>query len=1225
MADFRQARSRISGMLDTARARRPYSQGLADQRVGLKSWLLPTGDIRRLDPHLQQRRQELAQGRYRPGVDWQQYAQPTGWGWGNPLGVRQWFSDPGERKTQTIDRIKQTKTWQELMSDFRRGHLSMDELKAMSPTFDLGQMYRPEELEEAKRTAGVFTRERRLRAGFRRLMAQRLRGRQEAEQAAEDARYTWAPAGRAAAQAQAAAQAEAQPEKTGHEKLAILGWFRDRMNRQFDARLENALESPEAARPFFDQVRQGLEGDGPGFLERLNPLNWGRLAYTQSRAGREHMKSQMAKRLSADDTQMRLFPNRSRSTAGALTRIVGPMGAAGLGGLGAGLAMGDPLTALAGGALTAVQGARQYQRVTDPMTWARAFGSRRPGEEQQSDSDLDFLNDISTLTGPTKTGSEKTASPLGSLIRLARKAGPESVFGKALAKARSAQPELFDQHQRLVGWLAERGRAGKSTDQQLAAVAARLRRRGKSLETGGYGLPGMGEYMAKTDELVEQLSKEFPEFAATIGRRDAGKLVPDDLPGLDHAWQRALYSYKSLLRAWGIDGVPGPPQDVVDKLVAHNPRNADVLSRVVSRNDEISKMKGKANWIINQELAPDDEYLADYAIGLNALARQRLAQLRQLVGDLDFPEGVSSGDLGLSLRGNIQQRKHEARMEALNAVRGRIAAVQEAQGASGAVSNVVGPAQLKGTYPYLPGTPHDPSRYAYKATSKLPSAYGAEEDLWSSGHPEVALGYINHLRGIGGGRLFRFDLPPNKSRLWQPHVGHPVDGVSKELDRISPDDIHTNTHRYGRRSLDRSPVYETVNAAGEMREWPMTEIPLDVVRSFDERGKGFIGVGSGLHGLARLAGVRPSLRRYVPLGADREVRLLTPLDVSPRPGTTITDAMLQPREGTNYTGRFAGPTKTGSDKQAFSSFDAGPVQDDRPYRERVEVYALEDGKVYGGTYQDGTFSGFGGGVDDDDQVSAAAREFAEESGYKVINLQKLDVPAVKTEWREPYPSQKVRDRAKTYRGQRTTFYVGDLDRSGEQDKAEGDDGKSGLQAVRLYTPEGALRTFKGTQQEVANPEIGKLRRARKAVLREIQARLEAEKLEKEGSFDPGAFPYDTDPQDETNERANEFLDSHFSISRGRQAVLDSTNVRPHDKLKMLNALDRGARRENTGERGLLTYRSALSSLVGAGMGFLGASLAAPVLGTSPKQKNRLRIGGSALGAVLNNPWLTRNL
>jgi len=132
-------------------------------------------------------------------------------------------------------------------------------------------------------------------------------------------------------------------------------------------------------------------------------------------------------------------------------------------------------------------------------------------------------------------------------------------------------------------------------------------------------------------------------------------------------------------------------------------------------------------------------------------------------------------------------------------------------------------------------------------------------------------------------------------------------------------------------------------------------------------------------------------------------------------------------------------------------------EEDKPYRNRVDVFAVKDDKVYGGFFNDGAFGVFGGGTDGEKLEDAASREFEEETGYKINNLRKLDIQPVTAEWEKPYKSEKQKERAKHYRGTRTWFYVGELDDSEKEEKAKGDDGKHPLSDIGLVSIDQAIK------------------------------------------------------------------------------------------------------------------------------------------------------------------------
>lgn len=154
----------------------------------------------------------------------------------------------------------------------------------------------------------------------------------------------------------------------------------------------------------------------------------------------------------------------------------------------------------------------------------------------------------------------------------------------------------------------------------------------------------------------------------------------------------------------------------------------------------------------------------------------------------------------------------------------------------------------------------------------------------------------------------------------------------------------------------------------------------------------------------------------------------------------------------------------------------------KPYRNRVEVFALKDGKVYGGFYESGDFGVFGGGTDGEDLESAAAREFEEESGFKIKNLKKLDVDPIEVEWEGEAKSDKQKERKEKYRGTRTWYYCGELDDDGKKDKATGDDGHSGLNNIGLKDVDDMIDNVKSIDAD----DDG--------LIKQNKARLEALKL-----------------------------------------------------------------------------------------------------------------------------------
>ncbi len=106
-------------------------------------------------------------------------------------------------------------------------------------------------------------------------------------------------------------------------------------------------------------------------------------------------------------------------------------------------------------------------------------------------------------------------------------------------------------------------------------------------------------------------------------------------------------------------------------------------------------------------------------------------------------------------------------------------------------------------------------------------------------------------------------------------------------------------------------------------------------------------------------------------------------------------------------------------------------------------------------------------------------------------------------------------------------------------------------------------------------------------------------------------------QTDHNAVAQTFLDQHIPLGRARESISKATNLGIEDKFHMLQSLRREAQQNDTPVDGLLPARKVLPALAGAGLGYLGASLAAPIFSLSPGIQRTIGIGGAALGAVVN--------
>ena len=101
------------------------------------------------------------------------------------------------------------------------------------------------------------------------------------------------------------------------------------------------------------------------------------------------------------------------------------------------------------------------------------------------------------------------------------------------------------------------------------------------------------------------------------------------------------------------------------------------------------------------------------------------------------------------------------------------------------------------------------------------------------------------------------------------------------------------------------------------------------------------------------------------------------------------------------------------------------------------------------------------------------------------------------------------------------------------------------------------------------------------------------------------------------------LGQHASPRYAKRVVQESPNVSFADKYQFINAINQASAQSPAGPGGSVQLSKMLPALAGAGLGWLGASLVAPILGLDPKTKHRLGIGAAALGAVVNSlpQWL----
>lgn len=167
------------------------------------------------------------------------------------------------------------------------------------------------------------------------------------------------------------------------------------------------------------------------------------------------------------------------------------------------------------------------------------------------------------------------------------------------------------------------------------------------------------------------------------------------------------------------------------------------------------------------------------------------------------------------------------------------------------------------------------------------------------------------------------------------------------------------------------------------------------------------------------------------------------------------------------------------------------AEDTRPYRERAELFAMRDGKVYGGLYPDtGSFGVFGGGIDPGETPEQAAlREFQEESGLTATNARLIPIPPLDHEWKPPYDSVKHALRAKTHRGSRTHYVMADLGDFSMRGQAE-----EQRKNERLYDLNEAIALASNVTGSLAAPNA-----KRKQVLEHLLAMQQAQTVKKASS------------------------------------------------------------------------------------------------------------------------------
>lgn len=189
------------------------------------------------------------------------------------------------------------------------------------------------------------------------------------------------------------------------------------------------------------------------------------------------------------------------------------------------------------------------------------------------------------------------------------------------------------------------------------------------------------------------------------------------------------------------------------------------------------------------------------------------------------------------------------------------------------------------------------------------------------------------------------------------------------------------------------------------------------------------------------------------------------------------------------------------------------AEEDRPYRDRVEVFPVRGDKVLGGKYPDGSFAAFGGGIDGKQRAEAAGkREVQEESGRRVEKVERLPVSETAYDWdtrSENHPGmseaqrEKIKKRIEEFRGQKTTYLVADLPKQRPQKHTD----ETSIKNVKMYSIDEAL----AMQEQAAKKARGKKREIAKGRLDALEAVKEIVEEAKEKAAAGKVYRF-TDPQ-----------------------------------------------------------------------------------------------------------------
>lgn len=180
----------------------------------------------------------------------------------------------------------------------------------------------------------------------------------------------------------------------------------------------------------------------------------------------------------------------------------------------------------------------------------------------------------------------------------------------------------------------------------------------------------------------------------------------------------------------------------------------------------------------------------------------------------------------------------------------------------------------------------------------------------------------------------------------------------------------------------------------------------------------------------------------------------------------------------------------------------------KPLRARVETYAFtDDGKVLAGLYPDGSVGVFGGGVDGDTPESAAKKEYREEGGRTLKDVQKIPgAKPLSKKWEDDpsvneSESRKHKERREKFSGSKTIFMMGRVG-----DKAKTVDG-SKLKSVKPRTVDELIQIQRKSLKK-GDKEMDDIKRARLQVLQKLRTKTAAKEEEKELTYMPEVYGHE---------------------------------------------------------------------------------------------------------------------